>query len=325
MKAGQHEYTWDGEWAKTPESAGWAHHGVAVLRSGDVVTFHAGEPDLLVLAPDGSLRRRVTTPVMEAHGMTLVEEDGVELLWVADPGVKMLPDANAEIGYGAKIGSEGGQVVKLTLDGELVTRLARPPAGSPYNPTWIAVDERRHGGSGDVWVADGYGQSLVHRFTESGEHVATFDGGDNRFNCPHAILIDRRTGSPLLYVADRGNARVQVLDMEGNTQRIFGQDFMLSPSAMATFGDYLIIGELNARLTVCDADDNLVAYLGSNTEVCSVEGWPNSKDSDGRLIRSTLLQPGKFNSPHGMAVDADGSVYVAEWLIGGRFTKLTRT
>jgi hypothetical protein len=31
-----------------------------------------------------------------------------------------------------------------------------------------------------------------------------------------------------------------------------------------------------------------------------------------------------LNSPHTLAVDSDGNVYVAEWLIGGRVTKLAR-
>ena len=36
------------------------------------------------------------------------------------------------------------------------------------------------------------------------------------------------------------------------------------------------------------------------------------------------LRPGLFNSPHGLAADADGHLYVAEWLIGGRTIKLAR-
>jgi hypothetical protein len=36
------------------------------------------------------------------------------------------------------------------------------------------------------------------------------------------------------------------------------------------------------------------------------------------------LEAGKFNSPHGMAIDGEGNLYVAEWLIGGRFTKLAK-
>jgi sugar lactone lactonase YvrE len=326
MRAGDHTYDWVDDWAGgTDADGGWAHHGVVVLRNGDVVSFHAGRPTLLVFAPDGTRRRSIDTDLTEAHGMTLVEDDGVEHLWIADCGVKLVPADASPNGYEMRSG--GGQVVKLTLDGEVVSRLPAPPGfDDPYAPTWVAVDERRFGGSGDVWVADGYGQSVLHRFTEDGRYVATYNGGaDAHFNCPHALFVDRRTpDAPRLLVADRANAQVVVLDMDGNRLGQFGQGWMLSPSVFATFGSYLVIGELNARLTVCDGADALVAYLGANEEVCSVEGWPNALDADGRLVRSKLLVPGKFNSPHGMAVDADGSIYVAEWLIGGRFTKLAR-
>jgi DNA-binding beta-propeller fold protein YncE len=324
---GEHAYEWVEDWAQVPDSDsardGWAHHGVVVTRSGDVVTFHSGDPTLLVLTPAGAVRRTIPTSLTEAHGMTLVEDDGVEHLWIADCGAKMVKDG---AGYQPYSGPDGGQVVKLNLDGEAVLRLPRPPIpeydDGPYAPTWVAVDEHRFGGSGDVWVADGYGMSLLHRYRETGEYVSTISG----FNCPHALLVDRRPGKaePELYVADRSNARVQVLDMEGKRKRSFGEDFMVSPSAFATYGQYLLVGELHARLTVCDGDDKLVAYLGRNDEVCTVEGWPNMLDGDGNAVRTKFLVPGKFNSPHGMAADADGNVYVAEWLIGGRFTKLGR-
>jgi DNA-binding beta-propeller fold protein YncE len=328
---GEHTYEWVEDWAQTPDTAsareGWAHHGVVVTRSGDVITFHSGDPNLLVLAPDGTVRRTIPTALREAHGITLVEEDGVEFLWIADCGGKMVKsDDGVAPGYGYATGAAGGQVVKLSLDGEVVLRLPQPPipqyADGGYAPTWVAVDERRFGGSGDVWVADGYGQSLVHCYDESGAYRRTVDG----FDCPHALFVDRRPGKaqPELYVADRSNAQVQVLDLDGNVQRTFGHDFMVSPSAFATYGEYLLVGELHARLTVCDGEDKLVAYLGRNDEVCTVEGWPNMLDRDGNLVRTTFLAPGKFNSPHGMAADADGNVYVAEWLIGGRFTKLER-
>ena len=41
------------------------------------------------------------------------------------------------------------------------------------------------------------------------------------------------------------------------------------------------------------------------------------------MPHETLIA-GKFNSPHGLAVDADGNIFVAEWLVGGRINKLVR-
>jgi len=82
------------------------------------------------------------------------------------------------------------------------------------------------------------------------------------------------------------------------------------------------VGELRARLAVLDADDGLVTYLGDNDSVYDLDGWPNAKDRSGDTMRTTHLEPGRFNSPHGVAVDGEGNIYVAEWLIGGRITKL---
>ena len=58
--------------------------------------------------------------------------------------------------------------------------------------------------------------------------------------------------------------------------------------------------------------------------MCSADGWPNNRNASGELVATALLEPGKFNSPHGMAVDGQGNLYVAEWLIGGRFIKLEK-
>ena len=120
-----------------------------------------------------------------------------------------------------------------------------------------------------------------------------------------------------MYIADRANRRIQVYDLEGKFKRAFGSEFLTSPSAFVAVGDLLIVAELRARLALLDLDDNLVGYLGDNTTVAEVEGWPN--------VPSHLVEPGKFNSPHGIATDERGNIYVAEWLIGGRFTKLVKS
>ena len=92
----------------------------------------------------------------------------------------------------------------MTLDGEILAELPLPPRepGSPpgmmgdYCPCGTAVDEERFGGNGDIWVADGYGSSLVHRFDKQDNHRSTLTGeeGGGRFLCPHAVFIDRRGG-----------------------------------------------------------------------------------------------------------------------------------
>ena len=331
--SGTNVYEWIDRWAKIPatESAakGWAHHGVVVTESGDVITFHPGDSTILVLNGSGDVIKTWDLQVADAHGITLVKDQTGEHLWIADNGRKRQYQLGYD--YPPSTGPYSGQVVKTTLDGDVLATLPAPELAvykeGNYSPTFVAVNEERHGGNGDIWVADGYGESYVHRFNKTGQYVESINGEEGqagRFNCPHGIFIDNRKEEPELYVADRTNHRVQVYDVEGNFKRAFGSDFLSSPSGFVTHGDLMVIAELRARLAVLDREDNLICYLGENEDVCSVEGWPNNQNQNGEIVTSTLLQPGKFNSPHGMAVDSQGNLFIAEWLIGGRFTKLDK-
>ena len=332
MRIGQdtNSYQWNDQWAKLPPSDnaknGWAHHGVAATGSGEVVTCHPGQPTMMLLDIEGNVKRTWDLPISDAHGITLVEEAGVESIWIADNGRKRQHGLGYE--YPPADGPFAGQVVKTSLDGEVPSILAKPDIEAyregNYSPTYAAIHEESLGGNGDVWVADGYGESYVHRFSNSGDYLNSINGeeGAGRFNCPHGIFIDLRKEEPELYVADRANHRVQVYDMEGEFKRSFGDNFLTSPSGFVTDGDLMVVAELRARLAVLDRDDNLVCYLGDNEGVGVNDGWPNGKNQTGDTVPTGLLQPGLFNSPHGMAVDRQGNLFVAEWLIGGRFVRL---
>jgi hypothetical protein len=226
----------------------------------------------------------------------------------------------------------------MTLNGEIRTELPIPPmdaATGPgmmgsYCPCGSAVDEQRFGGSGDIWVADGYGSSLVHRFDKNGIHLSVLTGeeGGGRFVCPHAVFIDRRADrAPQLYIADRENKRVQVYDLDGRYLRTVGEGFLNSPSGFARWGDNLVIAELYCRLALLDANDRLIGYIGDdpNGEVGGWPerpGWPNELGDDGYARAPRVTDPKRFNSPHSLAVDNDGNLYVSEWLLGGRYSKL---
>jgi sugar lactone lactonase YvrE len=300
MKTALEQYEWIEDWAKVPASDNGRTHGVCVVNSGDVIVFHQASPAVLVFSPEGALKTS-WGEYPGAHGLTLVEEDGTEYLWLTD--------------------QESHAVHKCTLEGAVVQEL--PPPAHPaykeggYVPTWVAVNEKRFGGNGDVWVADGYGKSLVHRFDSSGTYLTTIDGhsGAGAFKCPHGIQFDPRRDEPELLVADRGNSRVQVFDAEGRFKRAFGSDYMTSPDGFSFFGDLMIVPELTARLTLVDRNDECVAVLGENDSVSGEKGWPNHRGN---------VEPGTCNSPHSACADAVGNLFLVEWITGGRIVKLKR-
>lgn len=300
-----YSYSWSDHHLRIPETpsgrANGRTHGVVVSRDGRIFVFHQATPSVLCYSPDGRLNDAWGV-FPGAHGMTLVEEGDEEFLWLTDEFDPV--------------------VVKCTLDGRVRMAVSRPahPAYSSceYRPTWVAVNSHQ-GGNGDIWIADGYGANLVHRFDAKGRHLLSLtgeEGAAGQFKCPHGIAFDPRKSAPELYIADRANRRVQVYDGEGRFLRCFGQEFLTSPDGFAFHGDTLIIPELCVRVTLCDGADNAVACLGENDHATRLPNWPE--------VDRSLVKPGLFNSPHGAAADRDGNLYVVEWLAGGRITKMDR-
>lgn len=332
VTSGPLHYEWIDDWARLPNAdqqlKAWPHHGLVVTKAGEILMFDPAQPRLLVFDGDGKLlRASPAVEAQEAHGMTLVLDDTVEHLWIADAGQRRTP-ANRY----SPPGERGHSVVlKLTLDGRTLQRLPAPPHPAyeqgNYRPTMVAVSETRFGGNGDLWVADGYGESYVHRFASDGTYMGSLSGdeGVGRFKEPHAVYIDRRRDQPELYVADRANARIQVYDLEGRFRRVVGEGILSTPSCLASDGQRLFVIENRpARLTVLDQDDRLLGRLCEDSDSASRPGWPNALDADGKVVCATTRQ-GKLNSPHAVALDSEGNIYLSEWLIGGRFTKLRKT
>jgi hypothetical protein len=287
--------------------------------AGELVGFDQGRAALTFADPHSRTERSIAVEALTAHGITLEPRSDGDRLWIADIGVRAVLDD----GQVARERRPGG-VIAVGLDGGTLVRLDPPGrGGEPYLPTWVAVDAVSEGGTGDVWVADGYGQSLVHRFAGTGAYRSTLTGGTDGslpFDQPHAVHIDRRGREPELLVADRQNSRVQVFDLDGRFKRTFGEDYLTSPSAFAALGDELLIVDLRAHLAVVDADARLVTRLGSEGTPWLEPGWPNV-DDDGR-IRPPERRPRVLRSPHAVTVSRDGHIFVAEWLVGGRLVEI---
>ncbi|MBN4064931.1 hypothetical protein JYU04_04265 [Dehalococcoides mccartyi] len=329
VSAGELKFDWVGDWAQLPSAdsvaRGWSHHGMAFSSEGQIVTFHPAESLVVILTTDGELVRSFEIPVTEAHGLTLSTLGLTQSIWIADNGRKRDPGCD----YGYVPDPLRGKVIRVSMSGLVEMELFEPDEyrgqGNLFSPTSAIAFDENIGGNGDIWVADGYGKGLVHRYNSEGQHLLSIDGsrGAGRFDCPHSLWIDTRPETPELLVADRANGRVQVFDMEGEYIRTIGAGYFDRPTVFASYGENLLVGELNARVTVVGPDDELIGYIGDNTPVSAEPGWPNEPGVNDIPQRTSRLIEGLFNSPHGISSDNDGNVYVTEWLIGGRYTKLS--
>ena len=147
------------------------------------------------------------------HGFFLDHE---EFLWVTEGGSH--GDRRATLGESMGMSH---QVLKLNQQGEVVMRLGEAgvwgDGPTHFNgPSGVVVAP-----NGDIWVSDGHrgGNNRIVKFSSDGTFLLEVGGGVGseskepaRFSDPHDLKMDSRGR---VFVADRGNSRIQVFDREG--------------------------------------------------------------------------------------------------------------
>lgn len=78
-----------------------------------------------------------------------------------------------------------------------------------------------------------------------------------------------------------------------------------------------LIPDLFGRITILNAENEVVTHLGENPGIEKTESYPNLPHAE-RI-------PGKFISPHDACWDRAGNSFVVEWIEDGRVTKLQKT
>jgi sugar lactone lactonase YvrE len=296
-----HRYEVQQGWGQLPEGLEYGYtHGICVDSQDRVYVHHTGKQSVIVFDRDGRFLSSWGDEFEGgAHGFYLHQEDGQERLYFAD--------------------TQRAMVVKTTLDGEVLLRIAAPDrpdlydAERRYMPTDVCVAP-----NGDIYVADGYGEYYVHHYDAAGTYIRSWGGRGSepgRIIQPHGISLNLRGEEPELYVADRRNYRLQVFTLDGKHKR-FVEHNVDMPCSFYFFGDEVYIPDLHSRVTILDGEDRLITHLGEDQQAYKQQDWPN-------LPRS-FFRPDKFSSPHGVCVDSRGDVYVAEWISYGRVTKLVR-
>ena len=299
LGTGDYVYEELAHWAKLPE--GWTFREVAdvAVDSRDrVYVFNRGEHPVMVFEQDGTFvgswgEGLFTRP----HGVTLGPD---ETLYCVDDGAHC--------------------VYRCGLDGQVLRTIGTPGEPAPYQsgrpfhqPTKVAVDPD----TGDLYVADGYGNARVHKYASDGRHLLSWGayGTDpGEFNLVHSVATD---GEGRVYVADRENNRVQIFDDQG---RYLDQWVnMYRPCGLHIEGDRAYVGQLPTHLDVNVDYPN----IGACISIHDLSGQRLAKLGDVRAGE----EPGQFVAPHGLAVDSKGDLYVGEvsWSAYGRRLDPPRT
>ena len=255
--------------APPPGASVWSlPRSVAVDGKGTIVIFRAFDPAVLIFNRAGEFQKSWGEGFSGAHSID-IDRDG--FVWLTD--------------------RYNHQVFKYTMDGKQLMVLGKKRVAGDNNSTDLfnGPADVAIGRNGDIFVADGHVNSRIVKLSKDGKFIKIIGGtkgpAPGQFDVPHAIAIDSR--GRLLVVdeqRDEHNARVQVLDQDGN----FIEQWKL-PTAWPTC------------ITIAPDDTVYVGDIDANT----IMVWKDGKMLD--VIGS--LQAG----PHNIAIDpASGVLYLTD-------------
>jgi peptidylamidoglycolate lyase len=294
---------------------GWPHvpegtilgqvSGVGIEASGDILLFRRADRDwfggalstdpiasptiLRFDAKTGDLKTSMAdSEFAMPHGLTI---DKAGHVWLTDVALD--------------------QVFELDADGHVLLTLGeRGVAGNDAShfdkPTDVAVMD-----DGSFFVSDGYGNTRVVKFAADGTYQFEWGSpgsGPGEFNVPHGIAIGP---DGHVYVADRGNARVQIFDPTGAYLGEWKSPDIGRPWSLAfdSHGDAFVV----------DGGDQ-PKNPPDRARVVEVDPAGSVKSSFG----SYGNQDGQMIYPHDIAIGADDAIYVVEVGIGRRAQKWVR-
>ncbi len=217
---------------------------------------------------------------LNPHGLTVDRDDHV---WVTDCGRQ--------------------QVLKFSSDGKLLMTVGekgKPGLDSQHfnQPTDVAIAP-----DGSFYVADGYVNSRVAKFSADGKFLVDWGRkGDKpgELDTPHGIALDREGR---VYVADRGNARLQVFKPDGTLLYQWKSPQLGRPWAVRSAPDgYLYVvdgGDMNGGSKPKPPDRGYILKLDLQGNI--LQKWSRFGNYDGQLFWG-----------HAVAIGKDGAVYVGD-------------
>lgn len=253
--------------------------GIAVGPQGKIVALNRGYHPVLEFTSDGTFVRSWGEGSTMFAGAHTVRFDPQGNLWYVDAADNIIYRFDSE---GRTVGTLGTNPEPWTYLTHVIAG-AVPGKAALYQETDIGWTK-----DGSMFVADGYGNSRVAKFDKDGIFVKAWGERGNQpgnFNTPHSLVVDN---SDVIYVADRGNSRIQTFDAEGNRKAVW--NLPTAPwSLCLTSGanQVLFVGSVGR-----------VYKMDLNGKVLGVFGRP------GRM-------PGTLDSIHGIACPDEKAVYLA--------------
>jgi DNA-binding beta-propeller fold protein YncE len=285
--SGEYRYRAVEGWAKWPD--GWNLHDVAAVGidgKDQVYAFHRGDHPIVVFDRDGNVLRTWGEGIFKrAHGIHMGPDDTVYLTDDADHTVR-----------------------KCTLDGKVLLTIGIPGTPAPFmsGEPFRQCTHTALSPQGDIYVSDGYGNARIHKYTPDGKLAGGWGkpgAGPGEFNLPHNIACD---ADGWVYVADRENHRIQVFDGDGRFETQWHN--LHRPSGM-----YMPPG----KCPICYVGE-IGPYWEFNRGAPNLGPRVTILSNEGKVLSRVTREPcagtgaGQFISPHGLAVDSRGDLYVGE-------------
>jgi sugar lactone lactonase YvrE len=297
-----HPYRMVEHWPTLPEGMTWgAAIGIIPDNKGGAWMMFRSEPPINYIDASGKITKSFGKGLLvQAHGFCM-DHDGN--LWAGDSG----PFAEDPATKG-----RGFQLHKLSQDGKLLLSLGKPGVSRAGTDTFIGPTACAVAANGDILVADGHwprpasaqqdGDRIV-RLKPDGTFVTavgSLGAGPGQFMGPHSLAFDSKGR---LFVADRSNNRVQILD--ANLQFVDEWRHFGRPSGLAIL-----------------KNDTLIVSDSESTNY--IDGPPQAPEGGGRALRNpgwqTGIRIGRANDgslqffvpgtrPEGLAGDERGNIF----------------
>ena len=314
--------------------------GVAVNAQGHVFVYQRGNTSgpaygaaasqLLEFDQNGAYVREIGKGLYAWSYAHAVRVDPRGNIWAMDKGsdmvIKFTPAGRVAMVFGRK----------PEASDENAHPLEHPnPPRAPVDGQFRQVTDIAWDSKGNGYISDGYINSRVAKVGPDGQWLkswGSFGSEPGQFNTLHSIASD---ANDRIYVADRGNRRIQVFDTEGKLLDILTINVPAPPNAPAAIGNR---PKINPDGTA--APGNGTMQPGAPWAICITPKGPNGQflyvaDAyPGRVYKLTLdgkvlgwlggsgKQLKQFGWIHEIACPSENTLFVGE-LLNWRLQKLT--